>query len=199
MGRITVFGTNDYPHCMRAKGALILRGLPFSEIDLTLFPYRRKDMMSLSDQFGVPQVFFNETYVGGADELLEFLVEKWDIDDSNQSASEHFQDSVASKPDPKDPRLAIPKVEEEEKDGGSSHSLLSKGFSKQRNCVRLPDGKFVTVLDTMLTLGEILDTKDRPYKARKYKNCFINSDGVTNIMKHHGCTRKEAVDFCREL
>jgi glutaredoxin len=198
MGRITLFGTNDCPHCMRAKGALIRRGLPFSEIDLSIFPHRRNDMLSLYDQFSVPQVFFNEKYVGGADDLLEIL-ERWDSEES-MSPLETFRQSVAPRPDPTDPRLALPSPFEESKMSPAFESSGALNQLGKETAIQLPNGDYATVLDVMLTLDKIFDTQDRPYKAHRYKNCFINSDGVTDIMNHFGCqTRKEAVDFGREL
>lgn len=66
MGRITIFGSSSCSHCTRAKGALMIRDLPFIDIDIDEHPDRRDDMMKLASQFSVPQVFFNSKYIGGA-------------------------------------------------------------------------------------------------------------------------------------
>ena len=38
-------------------------------------------MLSLSDQLTVPQVFLNDTHIGGADDTMK-LVAKWDMEES---------------------------------------------------------------------------------------------------------------------
>lgn len=90
---------------MRAKGALMIRDLPFREIDLVRYPERRNDMVSLCDRFSVPQVFFNSRHIGGADDLLE-LLEEWK-NDKSKTLWEHFCDEVYDFEDPTDERLEV--------------------------------------------------------------------------------------------
>jgi len=56
-------------------------------------------MISLSDRVTVPQIFFNDVHIGGADDTFE-AIKDWDW---NRYVSE-----VESKPDPKDERLVVP-------------------------------------------------------------------------------------------
>jgi len=92
---------------------------------------RRDDMLSLCGRLTVPQIFFNETPVGGSNDLTA-LLEQWDdsgplldSDEEEDAAARNeneeagrilknsriwrkYQQLVASQPDPVDPRLALP-------------------------------------------------------------------------------------------
>ena len=96
MGRVTIFSLEECPHCKRAKAALKERGIPYTEISLSTHPQRRSDVLVLSDRLSVPQVFFNEKHIGGADETIA-LLKQWD---EEGSAQKKFQEEVESKPDP---------------------------------------------------------------------------------------------------
>ena len=101
MGRITVFSLDDCPHCRRVKGALKEKGFSFVEISLSSYPQKRGDMISLSDRLSVPQVFFNDRHIGGADDTVTLLERpEWN--------NEKYVREVVSSPDPTDPRLQVP-------------------------------------------------------------------------------------------
>lgn len=99
MGRITVFSLDDCPHCKRVKGALQAQGFSYVEVSLSSYPGKRGDMIALSDRLSVPQVFFNDKHIGGADETIA-LLEEWGTD--------KYEKEIVSQPDPSDPRLQIP-------------------------------------------------------------------------------------------
>jgi hypothetical protein len=60
-------------------------------------------MLSLTNEYSIPQIFFNEEYIGGADKLIAFF-EDLDSRDSRTPLEVYLQD-FASKPDPSDPRF----------------------------------------------------------------------------------------------
>lgn len=138
------------------------------------------------------------------DELVKVL-ESWDkeredLDVSgqfgvNDLAMDHFQREIASQPDPVDPRLRLPS-----KNKSMPRSKTPpRSRPLQESLVPLPDGSSASVVDVMLLLDEILDSKDRLYKAHKYKNCFVNHDAVVDIMNYFGCSRGESITFLRKL
>lgn len=116
---VTVFSISGCQFCIKAKNALANRSIPFVEINLTLHPDKRTDMLSLSDSFTVPQIFFNDKHIGGATEVLAVL-KQWDEEeDANNSGKslsggqttnvlEIFKREVQLHPDPIDPRLTVP-------------------------------------------------------------------------------------------
>ena len=177
-----------------------MRGIPFTDIDLDRNPDRRADMMNLTDRFSIPQVFFNSKYIGGADELTQLLENDWDRAQSNEkctsvepqgAALDRYRLEVASQADPLDPRLRLPATAADE-----DREPAARGETLR---IQLPDGTMSSAVETMLLLDGILDNKDRLYKAHKYKQCFVNHDGVNDIMNYFGCTRAQAIAFLRRL
>jgi glutaredoxin len=79
MGRITIFSSTGNRACDKIKGMLKLLGIPFQEINLTDYPQRRKDMLSLTSKMETPQVFLNAALVGGVDEAVKVL-SQWSVD-----------------------------------------------------------------------------------------------------------------------
>ncbi|SIO49161.1 glutaredoxin 3 [Rhodovulum sp. ES.010] len=57
-------------YCHAAKRLLDTKGISYSEIDVGAQPRLRQEMMSRAHgRHTVPQIFINETHVGGCDEL----------------------------------------------------------------------------------------------------------------------------------
>ena len=70
MGEIVVFSKTKCPHCVAAKGLLAALDIPFREIDISA-DVKNSMLMSLASQrHTVPQIFFQEEHIGGADELF---------------------------------------------------------------------------------------------------------------------------------
>ncbi len=71
MAKITVY-TKDYcPYCNRAKDLLKRKNLPYEEINLETNP---EEMLALKNRTGwrtMPQIFIDDTLVGGYQELAE--------------------------------------------------------------------------------------------------------------------------------
>ena len=66
-------------------------------------------MLSLTDRYTVPQVFFNEEHIGGAKETIRLLNE-WDdeLKGSAVTARDRFSKTIESEAGPYDIRLAVP-------------------------------------------------------------------------------------------
>lgn len=57
-------------YCARALALLEQKGVAFEEIDATMDPSKRAEMMDRSGRATFPQVFVGEKHVGGCDDLF---------------------------------------------------------------------------------------------------------------------------------
>ncbi len=73
--------TKDYcPYCTKAKTLLEIKGQKFREIDVTNDKALLDEMLGKSNgRTTVPQIFINETHVGGFDDL-NLLNHKGELD-----------------------------------------------------------------------------------------------------------------------
>ncbi|CAB9514611.1 Glutaredoxin 3 [Seminavis robusta] len=191
MGRITVFALEECPHCRRAKSALKERSIPYVEVSLTTHPNRRSDMISLSDRLSVPQVFFNEQHVGGADDTLQLLAE-WDKDTS-KTPQQKYQDEIAAQPDPADARL---------KESTDPPVVPKEPLPRDAaDNIQLPDGSTITVLDLVeKKLKPILSGQRKSTLfLTTYKHTFTGAEAVQALAKEFNCKETEAVDFGKVL
>ncbi len=70
MKSVTVYTSQICPYCVRAKSLLKKKGADFEEIDVSMDPQARQEMLTKSGgAHTVPQIFIGETHVGGCDEL----------------------------------------------------------------------------------------------------------------------------------
>jgi glutaredoxin 3 len=58
------------PYCHSAKRLLAKKGAEFTEIDVTMQPAKRDEMVKLAGgRRTVPQIFIGERHIGGSDDL----------------------------------------------------------------------------------------------------------------------------------
>ncbi len=70
MADVTIYTTMMCGFCHRAKSLLKGKGVTFTEIDVGMDADKRQEMMKRANGgYTVPQIFINETHVGGSDEL----------------------------------------------------------------------------------------------------------------------------------
>jgi glutaredoxin 3 len=67
---IVIYLAGWCPYCQRALDLLSKKGLAFREIDVDDDPKLREEMIARSGRRTVPQIFVDETHVGGCDDLL---------------------------------------------------------------------------------------------------------------------------------
>lgn len=190
MGRITVFALQDCPHCIRSKAFLTERSIPYTEISLTTHPEKRSDMLSLADRLTVPQFFFNETHVGGADDLIA-TVKQWENEWQYPTPLEYYELEIKSKPDPTDERLQVP----------TTPPVVESPPPPRDNefSVRLPDGRKTTVLKMTFRLREILPIADLKHNLGTYKNSFTGAQATEIFMKEYDISKQEAIQFGKSL
>lgn len=185
MGRVTLFSIHGCPFCIKAKKSLKERDIPFSEINISDYPSKRTDMLSLSDSLTVPQIFFNENHIGGATELLS-LLEKW-----GEEAFKKYEDEVKSQQDPSDPRLDLP----------TGEPIVEKPASArlEEDKVELPNGDTKTVLEVTKELIDILSISDLTYRGKLYKSVTPGKIIVSDLVRTLASNATEAENFASYL
>ena len=71
MGRITIFSLGGCVHCNKIKGLFGELGWDYYDIDLEQYPDAKESMIKLTDRLTVPQVFLQETHIGGANDVMK--------------------------------------------------------------------------------------------------------------------------------
>ncbi|MDO5648742.1 glutaredoxin 3 [Paracoccus sp. (in: a-proteobacteria)] len=70
MPHIDIYTTPTCPFCHRAKALLREKGAEFNEIDVSRDPAVRDAMTERANgRRTVPQIFINDTHIGGSDDL----------------------------------------------------------------------------------------------------------------------------------
>lgn len=67
---VTLYTTAWCPFCLRAKALLQQKDVEFTEIPVDGDYEKRQEMMRMSGQRTVPQIWIGSTHVGGCDELM---------------------------------------------------------------------------------------------------------------------------------
>jgi glutaredoxin 3 len=68
--KVEFYATSWCPYCTRARQLLASKGVEIEEIDVDARPGARAEMIARSGRSSVPQIFINQTHVGGCDDLL---------------------------------------------------------------------------------------------------------------------------------
>ncbi|MDQ1208683.1 glutaredoxin 3 [Acinetobacter baylyi] len=67
---ITIYSTTVCPYCIRAKQLLERKGVEYKEINLSNeAPEVRVELMQRTHHRTVPQIFINDQFIGGFDQL----------------------------------------------------------------------------------------------------------------------------------
>ena len=70
MANVTIYTSPLCPYCHRAKRLLQSKGVEFNEVDVSMDADARSDMIRLANgRTTVPQIFIDQTHVGGSDDL----------------------------------------------------------------------------------------------------------------------------------
>jgi glutaredoxin 3 len=70
MPKVQVYATGWCPYCARARELLKSKGVEIEEIDVEARPGARAEMIARSGRRTVPQIFINQTHIGGCDDLI---------------------------------------------------------------------------------------------------------------------------------
>lgn len=71
MKTVTLYTTETCPYCRNAKSLLASKGISMKEINVQTQPAKREEMVKRSGRRTVPQIFIENTYIGGFDDLAK--------------------------------------------------------------------------------------------------------------------------------
>lgn len=67
---VTIYTTTVCPYCVRAKQLLQRREIEYTEVNLNTEPTEvREELMARTKHRTVPQIFINDQFIGGFDQL----------------------------------------------------------------------------------------------------------------------------------
>ncbi|XP_064080550.1 uncharacterized protein LOC135197341 [Macrobrachium nipponense] len=175
-GRVVIYSTVGCPHCLAAKNSLKDAGVPFIEVSVNRFPTVRTWLQGKTGKTSVPQIFFNETYVGGNDDLQKVLQDE----EAWKKLVEDIQENEA-----KEDELVIPHPSE---------------------AVDVPEDetKFVSASDPAVAVIEELKgsgilRSQRLSLFSSIKNAFSGQQFVQWIMENKKINEEEALKIGTEL
>lgn len=67
---IVIYTTAVCPYCVAAKNFLQSKGQTWSEVRVDTDPDTRRKMTEMTGRTSVPQIFINDTHVGGYDDMI---------------------------------------------------------------------------------------------------------------------------------
>ena len=68
--KVEIYATSWCPYCTRARRLLASKGVEIEEVDVEARPQAREEMVARSGRTSVPQIFINQTHIGGCDDLI---------------------------------------------------------------------------------------------------------------------------------
>jgi len=154
---------------------------------------KRSDMLALTDRLTVPQVFFHDKHIGGADDTISFL-ESWDTDNRYSSPKERYEKEIQSKSDSTDTRLKIPTEPPEVKPEPPPRSP-----HQGEHEFSLPNSDTQSYSKLYYTLTKILPNESKPYRGQSYKHSFTGSEAVNAVMEHYSTSKDSAIRFLKNI
>ena len=79
MAKVVMYTTQYCPYCVQAKALLRYKGVAFDEVDVGADEELRDRMITASGRRTVPQIFINDSPIGGFEELRS-LEEQGELD-----------------------------------------------------------------------------------------------------------------------
>lgn len=70
MPKVVMYTTAVCPYCVAAKNFLKSRGASWEEVRVDVDLARRQEMLDRAKRTSVPQIFIDDTHVGGYDDLV---------------------------------------------------------------------------------------------------------------------------------
>jgi glutaredoxin 3 len=78
MKKVEIYTKSYCPYCKRAKELLRIKGVEFTEYDVTADPVKEQEMRHRSGRDTVPEIFVDGNLLGGCDDLFD-LDEKGEL------------------------------------------------------------------------------------------------------------------------
>ena len=70
--KVEVYGTSFCRHCVAARALLERKQVDYTEYLLDLMPLERDEMIRRCGVKKVPQIFINDEWIGGFDDMIRF-------------------------------------------------------------------------------------------------------------------------------
>lgn len=70
MANVVIYTTAICPYCVAAKNFLVKKGATYSEVRVDMDSAKRTEMMARAKRTSVPQIFIDDTHVGGYDDMV---------------------------------------------------------------------------------------------------------------------------------
>ena len=70
MANITLYTKDHCAYCANAKRFLVTKDIDFDEVDITKDPSLERELASQTRQRTLPQIFVENTFIGGFTELV---------------------------------------------------------------------------------------------------------------------------------
>ncbi len=71
MKSVEIYTKSYCPYCQRAKELLRIKGVAFTEYDVTQDPVKEAEMRARSGRQTVPEIFIDGTLIGGCSDLFD--------------------------------------------------------------------------------------------------------------------------------
>ena len=68
---VKMYSTRFCPYCVRAKSLLKSKNVKYTDIPVDAAPNLRREMVELSGQYTVPQIWIGARHIGGYDDLAK--------------------------------------------------------------------------------------------------------------------------------
>ena len=79
MATVKIYSADWCPFCIRAKKLLDEKNIPYEDFNVDETPGMREELVKKTNYKMVPQIFINDEFIGGFDELAA-LNEKGELD-----------------------------------------------------------------------------------------------------------------------
>ena len=79
MAKVTVWTKDYWPYCTKAKALLDSLNVQYEEVDISKSPERIAEVQEKSGYMTVPQIFVDDKYLGGCDDIYA-LHEKGELE-----------------------------------------------------------------------------------------------------------------------
>jgi glutaredoxin 3 len=71
MRAVTIYVTDSCPYCRQAERFLDAKGVKYKAVDVTEDPAMRAQLVELTSQRTVPQIFIGEESIGGYSDMVK--------------------------------------------------------------------------------------------------------------------------------
>lgn len=191
VGRITVYSITGCPFCKAAKAKLGELNLPFTEVNLDDYPEQRSILIGRTQKRTVPQIFFNERFIGGNDEFQKLVTEEMEF----QELLKYVKES----PVPEE-ALALPKMKQpvQPTKTDDSYNALNGNEAVPRSSANAKEAEFAEIVKEFKANSGVIKDRRRML-IFSIPKCFTGEELVTFVSKKKKIDVDRAILICQDL